>query len=108
MPLSMNELEKKAEILVQHPDWPMTDISDIDRLRIEAYSEDLPQPPAPVRVPASDRGLIGPPASRRRSRGGGTKKRVYRKNKTKKPKKPKKPKKKSKTKKRSLLRKLFL
>ena len=51
------------------------------------------------------------PRELRRTGGGAlkrTKKRVYGKNKTKKPKKPKKPEKKSKTKKRSLLRKLFL
>ena len=95
MPLSFNEIRKKAEILVQDPDWQMTGISDIDRARIEARADQL------RRTNANN---IGGALKR-------TKKRVYRKNKTKKPKKPKKPKKlkkKSKTKKRSLLRKLFL
>ena len=108
MSLSFNEIRKKAEILVQDPDWPMTGISVIDRARIEARADQLrrtssPPPPAPVLVRQNANNIGG--ALKR------TKKRVYRKNKTKKPKKPKKPKKlkkKSKTKKRSLLRKLFL
>ena len=106
MPLSINEIRKKAEILVLHPDWPMTGISVSDRARIEARADQLrrtsgPPPPAPVLVRQNANNIGG--ALKR------TKKRVYgKKNKTKKPKKPKKPKKKSKTKKRSLLRKLFL
>jgi hypothetical protein len=110
MPLSINEIRKKAEILVLHPDWPMTGISVSDRARIEARADQLrrtsgPPPPAPVLVRQNANNIGG--ALKR------TKKRVYgKKNKTKKlkkkSKKPKKPKKKSKTKKRSLLRKLFL
>ena len=95
MPLSINEIRKKAEILVIHPDWPMTGISVSDRARIEARADQL-------RRTSGHANNIGGALKR-------TKKRVYgKKNKTKKPKKPKKLKKKSKTKKRSLLRKLFL
>ena len=94
MPLSINEIRKKAEILVLHPDWPMTGISVSDRARIEARADQL-------RRTSGHANNIGGALKR-------TKKRVYGKNKTKKPKKPKKLKKKYKTKKRSLLRKLFL
>ena len=38
MPLSINEIRKKAEL---YPDWPMTDINASDRERIEATANEL-------------------------------------------------------------------
>ena len=96
MPLSINEIRKKAWILVLDPDWPMTGISESDRERIVDIANSLRDDPPPPSPPLERGGALKR-----------TKKLVYGKNKTKKPKKPKKPKKKSKTKKR-LLRKLFL
>ncbi len=41
MPLSPGERERKAQIVADHPNWPMSDISELDRSRIYARAEQI-------------------------------------------------------------------
>tara|TARA_Y100000389_G_scaffold201738_1_gene245197 strand:+ start:377 stop:670 length:294 start_codon:yes stop_codon:yes gene_type:complete len=92
MPLSPEEREKKAQILAENQNWPMSDISEVDRSRIVARAEQIRR----------ERAATAPQSGGTKK----TKKRVHKKHKkSKKHKKHKKSKKKSKTKKVKKLKK---
>tara|TARA_Y100000389_G_scaffold205049_1_gene262435 strand:- start:11586 stop:11906 length:321 start_codon:yes stop_codon:yes gene_type:complete len=78
MPLSPGERERKAQIVADDPNWPMSDISELDRSRIYARAEQIRQTRVALREATARRHMVG---GWSHTRGGAkkTKKRMHKK-----------------------------